>query len=179
MHYNCNVHVSNANGEFEISPYRAQWDMHWPNGVFVQLQEQIWLDPKPEETLHLYQSLTGNHPDFYVGFDRRYEFGQRVGADGSRRVVASLGNLTIETPFRGGGVSGYMNHPAILLEGHGDLTLTLVDRGGNTLQNMMVPQAVLAAVDDTFRTASAQVIENVADKAHRCKLEEDEIIVVT
>jgi hypothetical protein len=174
MVYNCDVELTNEYGVFHVSPYTAQWDMHWPNGMFAQLQYRIWLDPAADESVHPFTGLDG-HSDFYVGFAREFE--PRHGH--SRYFVARSGETSVRTNIRFG-TSEFIDSDqgAALLRTGTDLDLTLYDEADQALQHMVLPRTFLLGMEQTFRETAEQVRNNVMDKANRCPLEEQETITV-
>ena len=174
MEYNCSVSLTNAYGTFIGQPHQLWWRTRLQGDVYVSFTYFVWLEPRESEALRTFGGL-GDVWELYVGWhDRRWVRKERTVAE------ARIGPSSVRTEFAFQPAGYFARADAReLLANNGDLVLTLYDQRGNELQHVEVPRTFLAQVEQHLSQVAAEVRENVIDKEHRCRLEEQEEIVVT
>lgn len=174
MEYNCSVSLSNAYGTFHAQPHQLQWYTRFQGDVYVSFTYFVWLEPREGEALRTFGGL-GDIWELYVGwYDRRWVHTE--GSVGEARIGSS--SIRTEFAFQ---PSGYFARADArqLFANNGDLTLILYDHAGNELQQMEIPRTFLDAVEQHLSQMADEVRSNVIDKENRCRLEEQEEIIVT
>jgi hypothetical protein len=181
MYYNCDVHLTNEYGRFIAKPHQLRWYTTLPGDVHIGLTYFVWLKPGPNEAVRMFGGLGADHANLYLEWrDRRWRDLPPHGEEVRRTAEARIGEAAIQAVYTRAPAGHFTTaEVGALLSNEGTLELTLTDEAGAELQRVEVSRAYLIEVERHLRETAAQVLENVADEEHRCRLEPvEEIIVV-
>lgn len=167
--YHCGETAETPDGRLTAEPE----DLGWSRPLGEKLGISLTLHLFPERQLDFAETGFANHfadhPAFFIQFDPQYGNRNSVGHEELAGEIR-IGRYVVRQWMPMNMVL-FFNWRAAreLLQGEGDVHITLYDTHGAVFQRATMDRGVFERVERGLRTLHAQVRANQADPDHRCR----------